>query len=105
MDNIQAISEVLDFCKEHFPAEQEWASTWLAALLHEFYSVSEFGKVEKQQYKDLLEYAIRQVGGLDRICYKIKYPLDRIIYIARQYHAWMTTPEKKKLQKEYRDVF
>ena len=48
VDNIQAISEALDICRRDFRCEEEWAFRWLCALLHEFYSVSEFAKEEKK---------------------------------------------------------
>ena len=105
VDNIQAISEALDICRRDFRCEEEWAFRWLCALLHEFYSVSEFAKEEKKKYNDILVYALSQVGGMEQIYKKMEQPLDRIIYVANQYQKILKEEEYKILQKQYREVY
>ena len=68
-----------------FAVRKNGHSDGLCALLHEFYSVSEFAKEEKKKYNDILVYALSQVGGMEQIYKKMEQPLDRIIYVANQY--------------------
>lgn len=105
VDNIQAISETLDFCKQSFQSEESWAYCWLASLLYEFYSVSEFGKEEKEIYKEVLSYALSQVGGVDGLYKKMQYPLDRIIYVTKQYRNILKKKEIRTLQSQYRELY
>ena len=87
VDNIQAISEALDICRRDFRCEEEWAFRWLCALLHEFYSVSEFAKEEKKKYNDILVYALSQVVAWNKyirrwnsrltVLYNVSQPIYR----------------------------
>ena len=62
VDNIQAISEALDICRRDFRCEEEWAFRWLCALLHEFYSVSEFAKEETKREVKGIKYRIANLN-------------------------------------------
>lgn len=105
VDHIKSVSEAYDACKQNFIFEEKFCKSWLSSLIYEFLAAKDFGKIEKIEAKEQLEYALYQVGGNEKLINNIETPLAIIFYTYSQFHQHLTKPERKKLQRDYRSKF
>lgn len=105
LDHIKSLSEAYDVCKKNFYFEIGYCCSWLSSLLYELLSAENFGKNEKTQDEELLQYALQQVGGEENLLPNIYDDLGTIFYTYSQFGIYMSKEEKRKIQLDYRKQF
>lgn len=104
-DHIKSLSEAYDICVSQFNFEINYCCNWLSALLYEFMAADNFGREEKIQNKETLEYALQQVGGREKLLCNLEDDLGVLFYTYSQFETYMCREEKKKIQFDYRKQF
>lgn len=105
VDHIQALSESYEACLSKFSFEIDYCRNWLSALLYEFLSADAFGKSEKEYNHDLLNKALFQTGGENRLLMNIFDDLGTVFYTYAQFREYMTQKEKAMIQADFRKQF